>query len=162
MFTRGKTPEPAPTPALKPTAPETRRSTAPSRSGPSIISADVKMKGSMESQGELDINGHIEGDVRATALTVGDTGAVKGGVVAEQVVIRGTIEGTIRARKVQICQGAKVRGDIFHASLAIEPNANFEGAVKQLQDPMAEAPDVKPTATAAPAVTPPPATGSAY
>ena len=29
-------------------------------------------------------------------------------------------------------------GDIFHASLAIEPNAIFEGAVKHAQDPMAE------------------------
>jgi len=143
MFTKGKSPEP--TPALQPPKPAlpdpaVKRTPAPARSGPSIISADVKMTGSIVSQGEIDINGQIEGDVRASALTIGETGAVKGEVVAESVTVRGTVEGRIRGRKVQLCTGAKVRGDIFHASLAIEPNAIFEGAVKHAQDPMAEQP----------------------
>lgn len=144
MFTKGKTPEPPPPiqPAPKPPALNDLAAKRPAatRSGPSIISADVKIVGKIQSQGELDINGQIDGDVRASALTVGETGAVKGEVVAESVVIRGTVEGRIRARKVQLCTGAKVRGDIFHASLAIEPNAIFEGAVKHAQDPMAEQP----------------------
>jgi len=143
MFTKGKTPEAPPpmAPAVKPLlADAPKRAPAVSRSGPSIISADVKMTGTIVSQGEIEFNGHIEGDVRASALTIGDTGAVKGEVVAESVVVRGTVEGRIRGRKVQLCTGAKVRGDIFHASLAIEPNAIFEGAVKHAQDPMAEQP----------------------
>lgn len=141
MFTKGKTPEAPPTPTLAPKpiiADAHKRAPAAARSGPSIISADVKMTGTIVSQGEIDINGQIEGDVRASALTVGETGAVKGEVIAESVVIRGTVEGRIRGRKVQLCTGAKVRGDIFHASLAIEPNAIFEGAVKHAQDPMAD------------------------
>jgi cytoskeletal protein CcmA (bactofilin family) len=150
MFTKGKSPEaPVPAPsAVKPLLPESpKRGPAPSRAGPSIISADVKMTGSITSQGELDINGTIEGDVRAIALTIGETGAVKGEVVAESVVVRGTVEGRIRGRKVQLCTGAKVRGDIFHASLAIEPNAIFEGAVKHAQDPMAEQAGAPPIST---------------
>lgn len=141
MFTKGKTPEPPAPPQMapKPAMPDIAPKRAPvARSGPSIISADVKMTGKLVSTGELDINGQIEGDVRASALTVGETGAIKGEVIAESVVVRGTVEGRIRARKVQLCSGAKVRGDIFHASLAIEPNAIFEGAVKHAQDPMAE------------------------
>ena len=143
MFTKGKSPEPTPAPqAPKPILPDstTKRAPVAARSGPSIISADVKMTGTIVSTGEIDINGQIEGDVRASALTVGETGAVKGEVIAESVVIRGTVEGRIRGRKVQLCTGAKVRGDIFHASLAIEPNAIFEGAVKHAQDPMADPP----------------------
>jgi cytoskeletal protein CcmA (bactofilin family) len=143
MFTKGKTPEAPPPPPLAPRpllqdAP--KRQGMASRAGPSIISADVKIVGAISSQGELEIFGQIEGDVRASALTVGETGAVRGEVIAESVVVRGTIEGRIRGRKVQLCTGAKVRGDIFHASLAIEPNAIFEGAVKHAQDPMAEQP----------------------
>jgi cytoskeletal protein CcmA (bactofilin family) len=142
MFTKGKTPEAPPPPAPKPMMqdPAPKRASAAARAGPSIISADVKIIGHVSSQGELDINGTIEGDVRATALTVGETGAVKGEVIAESVVVRGSVEGRIRGRKVQLCTGAKVHGDIFHASLAIEPNAIFEGAVKHAQDPMAEQP----------------------
>lgn len=142
MFTKGKTPEPPP-PAAPPKAllaEPPKRPASPARAGPSIISADVKMVGSITSQGDLDINGQVEGDVRASALTIGETGAVKGEVVAESVIVRGTVEGRIRGRKVQLCTGAKVRGDIFHASLAIEPNAIFEGAVKHAQDPMADQP----------------------
>ena len=149
MFTRGKTPEPQPAPvaAPKPMAPEApKRPALPPRAGPSIISGDVKLVGKLVSQGDLDINGHIEGDVRAATLTIGETGAVKGEVIAETVIVKGSIEGRIRGRKVQLCTGAKVRGDIFHASLAIEPNAIFEGAVKHDQDPMAE----KATPAAAP------------
>lgn len=140
MFTKGKTPEPPPPPATpRPILQDQpKRAGAPTRAGPSIISADVKIVGGIHSQGELEIFGQIEGDVRASALTVGETGAVRGEVIAESVVVRGTIEGRIRGRKVQLCTGAKVRGDIFHASLAIEPNAIFEGAVKHAQDPMAE------------------------
>jgi cytoskeletal protein CcmA (bactofilin family) len=141
MFTKGKTPEPQPPPvAPRPVLqdPPKRAGSGPTRSGPSIISADVKIVGGILSQGELEIFGQIEGDVRASALTVGETGAVRGEVIAESVVVRGTIEGRIRGRKVQLCTGAKVRGDIFHASLAIEPNAIFEGAVKHAQDPMAD------------------------
>lgn len=146
MFTKGKTPEAPPPLAPKPLLqePAPKRTAAGTRAGPSIISADVKIVGSVSSQGELDINGQIEGDVRATALTIGETGAVRGEVIAEQVVVRGTVEGRIRGRKVQLCTGAKVRGDIFHASLAIEPNAIFEGAVKHAQDPMAEQPPHQP------------------
>ncbi|MBI1361648.1 MAG: polymer-forming cytoskeletal protein [Alphaproteobacteria bacterium] len=152
MFTRGKTPE-APPVTMKPLAPEPPKPRAATSraAGPSIISADVKMKGSISSQGELQIDGHIEGDVRASALTIGDTGAVKGEVVAESVVVRGSIEGCIRGRKVQLCSGAKVKGDIFHASLAIEPNAVFEGAVKHAQDPTAEQPSSSSASLSSPA-----------
>jgi cytoskeletal protein CcmA (bactofilin family) len=144
MFTKGKTPEQPPPPPMRPAMPvpeaPKRTASAATRAGPSLISADVKMKGSLISQGEVQIDGVIEGDVRASSLTVGDTGAVKGEVVAESVVIRGTIEGRIRARKVQLCTGSKVHGDIHHTSLAIEPNAVFEGGVKHVQDPLAEPP----------------------
>ncbi len=145
MFTKGKTPEAPPPPVLQPKpllqeAPARRPAAAGARSGPSIISADMKIVGAVQSTGEVEIFGQIEGDVRASGVTIGENGAVKGKVVAESVVVRGTIEGRIHGRKVQLCTGAKVHGDIFHASLAIEPNALFEGAVKHAQDPMAEDP----------------------
>ena len=142
MFTKGKSPEPPQPPqarpVMSPAVEAPKRAPSAARAGPSLFSADVKMKGSIVSQGEVQIDGVIEGDIRASSLTIGDTGAVKGEVVAESVVVRGTVEGRIRARKVQLCTGAKVRGDIFLASLAIEPNAIFEGAVKHAQDPMAD------------------------
>ncbi len=107
-----------------------------SKSGPSIISADVRMKGSLVSEGEMQIDGQIEGDIRSSAVTIGDSGMVKGEIIADSVVVRGQVTGSIRARKVQLLSGARVNGDITHHSLAIEASALFEGHVRHSEDPL--------------------------
>ena len=150
MFTKGKTPETPPSAAKSAAAPASaidaaKRPPAANRAGPSLISADVKMKGSVVSQGEVQVDGSIEGDIRASSLTIGTTGAVNGEVVAETVIVRGSVKGTVRGKKVQLCTGAKVEGDITHASLSIEPNAIFEGQVRHSQDPLSP-PPAKPIA----------------
>lgn len=114
--------------ATKPTA----------RSAPSIISADMLIKGSVSSDGEMQIDGKIEGDVSAVSLTIGQTGAIQGEVKAQTVVVRGRIIGAVRARKVELESGAHVEGDIVHASLAIQSNAVFQGQVKHANDPLEE------------------------
>lgn len=159
MFTRGKTPEtpPPPSSAIKPAVPEAaaqvrRPGAAVARAVPSIISADVKIVGVVKSAGDIQIDGEIEGDVTAAVLTIGQTGSVQGKVTAEMVTVQGAVRGQIRGKKVQLAQGAKVNGDIFHASLAIEPNAIFEGQVRYAQDPISAA-----EAAAAPPPAPPPA-----
>ncbi len=147
MFTKGKTPDNTTPVGNKPTTPSVsvpeqakRAPSSPNRAAPSIISADVKMKGSIVSQGEVQVDGNIEGDIRASSLTIGNTGAVSGEVIAETVIVRGSVKGQVRGKKVQLCTGAKVEGDITHASLSIEPNAIFEGQVRHSQDPLNDAP----------------------
>lgn len=160
MFTKGKSPENNNSAGVKPTTsatnapePTKRAPTSPNRAAPSIISADVKMKGSIVSQGEVQVDGNIEGDIRASSLTIGNTGAVSGEVIAETVIVRGSVKGQVRGKKVQLCTGAKVEGDITHASLSIEPNAIFEGQVRHSQDPLNDA--ARPAAApAAPATKP--------
>lgn len=147
MFTKGK-PEgksTSPAPTAKPSQGEPMRTAAtkPStRSAPSLISSDMKVKGSVISGGEIQIDGSIEGDVRATAITIGDTGEISGEVVAETIIVRGKVRGQLRARKIQLASSAKVEGDITHSSLSIEANAVFEGQVKHSDDPLKTA--VKP------------------
>ena len=100
----------------------------------------MKVQGSIVSSGEIQIDGTIIGDVRATALTIGDTGEISGEVVAESIVVRGKVKGQLRARKIQLASSAKVDGDIIHSSLSIEANAVFEGKVKHSEDPLKEVP----------------------
>jgi len=94
------------------------------------------IKGSVSSDGEMQIDGTIDGDVSAASLTIGNSGKIIGEVRAETVVIRGHIEGAVRARKVELESGARVHGDIVHASLSIQSNAVFEGQVKHSDDPL--------------------------
>lgn len=139
MFTKGK-PEgsTATTPASSaPGEPLRQAATKPAaRSAPSLISGDMKLTGSIVSEGEIQVDGTIEGDVRASALTIGDTGAINGEIIAETIVVRGKVEGHIRARKVQLASSAKVTGDITHSSLSIEAGAAMEGQVKHSDDPL--------------------------
>jgi cytoskeletal protein CcmA (bactofilin family) len=133
MFTnKGKTPDPLPAIPENP-----GRRAAPGRLMTSIIANGVRIKGSIEADAaELQVDGEIEGNLRGGSLTIGDTGIVKGDVVAENVLVNGRVEGTLRARKVQLARNAHVLGDITHQSLSVEMGAVFEGQCRYLQDPL--------------------------
>lgn len=105
---------------------------------PSLISADVVIRGAIESEGEVQFDGEIEGDIRAKALTIGEGARVVGEVVAEKVRVCGTVEGAIRATRVELAAGSLVRGDVMHTALAIEAGAKFEGNVRHSDDPIGE------------------------
>ena len=106
------------------------------RSAASIICGDMEIHGSITSEGALQIDGLVDGDVSAADITIGAGGTVIGEVKAEAVKVKGEVRGSIRARKVELETGAKVHGDILHSSLSIQPNALFEGQVKFDQDPL--------------------------
>ncbi|MEL6323711.1 MAG: polymer-forming cytoskeletal protein [Pseudomonadota bacterium] len=137
MFTKSKNSE-TPQPDTPPAQAAVRSgATKPAtRSAPSIISSDMVIKGSVNSRGEMQIDGTIEGDVAASSLTIGQSGSIKGEVMAETVTVRGKIVGSIRSRKVELETGSRVEGDIVHASLSIQSNAVFEGQVKHADDPL--------------------------
>jgi cytoskeletal protein CcmA (bactofilin family) len=63
---------------------------------------------------------------------------VIGGVMAEDVVVRGRVVGSIRGLRVTLQAQSHVEGDIFHQSLAIEQGAYFEGKSRRSDNPLAE------------------------
>ena len=93
----------------------------------SIVAEGVRIKGDVLSEGDLHLDGAIEGDVRVSHLTVGETGAVSGTIQADSIEIRGRVTGTIAARQVRLWATAHVDGDISHTELSIEAGAHFEG-----------------------------------
>lgn len=120
-------------------APAPSKRSAMKSKAPSILSADLTVTGSIVSEGEVQLDGVVEGDVRAGSLTIGEEATVKGEVVSENVVIRGRVEGSVRARQVQLTSTARVEGDVIHASLAIESGAYFDGHCKRSSDPLSDA-----------------------
>ena len=109
-----------------------------SRVGASILCSDVEIQGSIKTGGALQIDGKVEGDITAGDITIGSSGHIVGELKAETLRVKGTIIGSIRARKVELETGASVQGDIFHAALIIQPDANFEGQVKREENPLKE------------------------
>jgi cytoskeletal protein CcmA (bactofilin family) len=102
---------------------------------PSILSAGLTVNGDLHSDGEVQIDCLVNGDVTAVRLAVGENAKVVGEVVAEHVLIRGEVVGRIRAKSVELDKTAKVRGDIWHELLSIAAGAKIEGLCKFAENP---------------------------
>ncbi len=102
----------------------------------SVLSSDLTIKGNIKTTGDIQIEGTIDGDIRAHLLTVGEGATVKGEVVADDVVVNGRVVGRVRGLKVRLTSTARVEGDIIHKTIAIESGAHFEGSVQRNEDPL--------------------------
>jgi len=122
-------------------------SASASKMVPSIIGEDLTITGNVNSKGEIQVDGEIQGDIHCGSLLLGDKSQVTGSVIAEDVVVRGRVVGSIRGLRVTLQAQSHVEGDIFHQSLAIEQGAYFEGKSRRTDDPLA---DVKPPERANP------------
>jgi len=100
----------------------------------SSISSGLSIVGKIVGQGKLAIFGHVEGEVHASTVQVGDGAQVEGDIVAEELTIGGRVKGTIHANRVKLNSTAMVEGDIYHRSLAIEENAQFEGMSRRQEN----------------------------
>jgi cytoskeletal protein CcmA (bactofilin family) len=140
------TPSGAPSVAATPAPEPARNATPRAQKAPSIIGSDMTLEGDISGGGEIHIDGTIKGDVRIEHVTVGDGGAVEGGIYAEAVEVRGKVSGSITAKQVRLYGACHVDGDITHEQLAMETGAFFQGRSLRLQRPAHSAP----TASAAP------------
>ena len=151
MFSKSKINEPAQndrdaaTPA-DPSASKTTqesgdfKSSAPKAKPPaSVVSQDLHIVGNVKTTGDIQVEGTVEGDIRAHLLTIGETATINGEVIADDVVVNGRIVGRVRGLKVRLTATARVEGDIIHKTIAIESGAHFEGSVQRQEDPLAKA-----------------------
>jgi cytoskeletal protein CcmA (bactofilin family) len=112
-------------------------SSAPKPKPPaSVLSADLHITGNVKTTGDIQVEGTVEGDIRAHVLTIGESATVRGEVMADDVVINGRIVGCVRGLKVRLTSTARVEGDIIHKTIAIESGAHFEGSVQRQDDPL--------------------------
>ena len=149
MFSKSKINEPAQKPAETKPTPENRldsarpdagldyKSSAPKAKPPaSVLSSDLHVQGNLRTTGDIQVEGTVEGDIRAHLLTIGESATIKGEVIADDVVINGRIVGRVRGLKVRLTATARVEGDIIHKTIAIESGAHFEGSVQRQDDPL--------------------------
>ena len=98
-------------------------------SGASIIAAGTTLKGDINSNGDIRIDGTLQGNIQSTAkVVIGANGTVDGDIFGQQADIMGKINGTIKVKELlQLKGGCTVDGNIYAAKLQIETNANFNG-----------------------------------
>ena len=107
------------------------RPVAGKKSPPSIISSDLNILGNLLSDGILDIDGRIEGNVKAQSITIRHNAKIKGDVHAETLHVYGEIKGMIKAKTVHFYSSCHVEGIIMHESLSIEDGAFVDGKFKR-------------------------------
>jgi len=120
---------PAPSSAAPSSAPKAKPS-------PSVLSSDLQVTGNLKTSGDIQIEGRIDGDIRAHLLTVGEGATVKGEVTADDVIVNGRVIGRVRGLKVRLTSTARVEGDVIHKTIAIESGAHFEGSVQRQDNPL--------------------------
>ena len=131
---------PAPAAGTQAQAPASGMSSASNKPkpSPSTLSSDLTIIGNVQTTGDIQIEGRVEGDIRAHLLTVGESATVKGEITADDVIVNGRVIGRLRGLKVRLTSTARVEGDVIHKTIAIESGAHFEGSVQRQDDPLSQ------------------------
>ncbi len=104
----------------------------------SLIAENVSLEGDLSSDGDVQLDGAVRGDLKVGHLSVGETGQVEGAITAETAEIRGRVVGTITSKTIRLYASAKVDGDLTHLQLSIDSGAQFVGRSIKLVPPVPE------------------------
>lgn len=148
MFSKSRINEPGPKAGSEAERPKTTEdkpktsmdftpSSPKSKPAASVLSSDLTVVGNLKTSGDIQVEGTVEGDIRAHLLTVGESATIRGEIVADDIVVNGRVIGRVRGLKVRLTSTARVEGDIIHKTIAIESGAHFEGSVQRQDDPLA-------------------------
>ena len=93
------------------------------------LAKDVVFRGTITVEGQVRIDGQIEGDIHSTGtLTIGEHGVITGDITAETVITRGKITGTIIASNtLTLLKPGIVIGDIRTPAMSMEAGAIVHG-----------------------------------
>lgn len=101
-----------------------------------VIADDLRIKGELISDGDVELKGEIEGDIVCRTLLVAEDARVKGSAVAEKIVVRGAVEGSLSGNRVTLTSSARVTGELVCQALSIDENAYFDGKSQRVADPL--------------------------
>lgn len=108
----------------KPSSPSAR---PVGNSVPSILGRDIVITGDIKTEGEVQVDGRLDGNIIASVLTVGESGSVNGTIKADRVLIRGKVQGKVTAISVELAETANVAADLTQDELSIANGAFFDG-----------------------------------
>lgn len=96
---------------------------------PNLIGSGTKFTGDIETNGDLRVDGQIEGNILSKGkIVLGSGGTIKGTIKCVSAEISGSFEGKMEVSELlSLTSSAKFRGDMTISKLSIEPGAMFNG-----------------------------------
>jgi cytoskeletal protein CcmA (bactofilin family) len=96
----------------------------------SVLGQNSRFVGDVKVEGTIRIDGEVQGNVEAgERVQLGESGVVRGGIVAREVVISGKLAGKLQASDlVRLLKGGKIEGDVATRRLVVEDGAVFDGS----------------------------------
>ncbi len=96
-----------------------------------IIGESVQVKGNFESNGNIIVNGILNGTIKTKgSILIGDKAKVSANVSAEEISVRGQITGNLDINGyIAIGSSAKIFGDIECSQISVERGAEINGKV---------------------------------
>ena len=97
--------------------------------GATLISAGTTLKGDVNSNNDLRIDGTIIGNIRSNSkIIIGTSGVVEGDIDCNQADITGKVNGNIKAKDLLQLKGeCNITGNVQAGKLQVEPTATFNG-----------------------------------
>ena len=101
-----------------------------------LIGVGTEIKGDISSNGDIRIDGILQGNLRTKGkVVIGETGTVKGEIKCKNSDVEGNIEGKIHVSELLSLKAtSNLAGDIIARKLAIEPGSKFTGSCKMTSD----------------------------
>ena len=106
--------------------------TAPAKRGGAMLSfigAEVTITGNISGNGDIHLDGSVDGDVTCNTLILGQSGRVRGNIIAEKATLGGSVDGTVNATTLTVEKSARISGDLAYDMVSIETGAQVDGRV---------------------------------
>ncbi|UKM65614.1 polymer-forming cytoskeletal protein [Flavobacteriaceae bacterium GSB9] len=115
---------------------------AESGSGQNAIAQGTKIVGDITSEGDLRIDGTIEGNIKTSGkVAVGKAGFIKGTLNGTDAHFEGKFSGKLTlSGTLNLKSSAHIEGEVVAGKLSVEPGATFnvtcamKGAVKEMNN----------------------------
>jgi cytoskeletal protein CcmA (bactofilin family) len=129
----------------------------------SLIGPTVEIKGEINGEEDLRIDGRVEGRINLPqhTVTVGTGGRVQGEIDAKVITVEGKVEGDLRGgERIVISASGRMHGDLATPRVTIEDGARFRGTIdmnsEEAATPPVKAPEAPSRQPAAPKKPPKP------
>lgn len=95
-----------------------------------VIANGCHIVGQVKLEGELHLDGSLDGRVEAAQVSVGKQGYLVGVIHAKHVILAGKVEGQIHCELLELLAGCHLQGEVYCHDLVVEKGARFIGSTK--------------------------------